>query len=120
MPEAILLNRIDRAHLPRPTLQYRAIPGRAFTFDMAWLDPGDRVLVSVQGGGEGGRHLRYAGYQEDQTKSNMAVAYGYRCLAFTAEMIDSGEAVEAIARVLGLPTCFNPEHSRPPGEARPS
>jgi hypothetical protein len=124
MPEVTLLNRIERAGIRRPTLQCKVIPDRQYAHDMGWL--AERVVVDVQGGqpnrfepnDPGGAHNRRVGYENDQRKHNLAVAAGYRCLAFTPAMIESGEAVEQILAVLAGHPCFNPEHDKE--DARPA
>ena len=102
--EAILLNRLERAGLPAPALQYRIIPGRQFRWDMAWSEIDGRpvrVCIEVQGGvWSGGSHVRGSGVQRDCLKASMAAALGWRCLPVTREMIESGQAVELIAQAL--------------------
>jgi len=99
--EAILLNRLERAGLPAPELQYRIVPGRQFRWDAAYVSK--KVAIEVQGGvWSNGSHVRGSGVQRDCLKASMAAALGWRCLPVTREMIESGQAVELIAQALGL------------------
>lgn len=99
--EAILLNRLERAGLPAPVLQYRIVPGRQFRWDAAYVDA--KVAIEVQGGvWSNGSHVRGSGVQRDCLKASMAAALGWRCLPVTREMIEDGTAVALIAQALGL------------------
>jgi very-short-patch-repair endonuclease len=99
LPEQLFLRRCLLAGLPRPQLQVRAVEGRRWRWDFGWAD--QRLLVEIQGGQwTNGRHVRGLGYENDLRKANAAVEQGYRVLAFTPGMVESGEAVEVVRRVL--------------------
>ena len=71
---------------------------RRWRLDFAF--PG-KVAVEVQGGlWRGGAHNRGHGVHRDIEKHNRAVELGWVVLYVTAEMIDSGEALALIERVL--------------------
>lgn len=60
-----------------------------------------KIAVEVQGGlWRGGAHNRGRGVHRDIEKHNRAVELGWLVLYVTAEMIDSGEALALIERVL--------------------
>ena len=79
--------------------QYRAIKGRQFAFDFAFLDK--RLLVEINGGTYTvGAHSTGKGIARDYEKSNLAQLQGWRCLAFDGKMVRSGEAVEVVRKAL--------------------
>jgi very-short-patch-repair endonuclease len=88
------------ARLPAPEREVRFHPTRKWRFDFAWRE--QRLAVEVEGGTwAGGRHTRGEGFAEDCTKYNAATLAGWRVLRFTSEMVESGEAVQAIEQALG-------------------
>lgn len=100
--ELMLWNRINEASMPAPETQYLwARPERMFRADFAYV--AERILIEVQGGiwaRDPGRHNRGSGYTADLQRTNLAMRLGWRLLAFTEQMIKSGEAVETIRRAL--------------------
>jgi very-short-patch-repair endonuclease len=100
--EEMLYRRILDAGLPEPQRQYYwARPERMFRSDFAY--PSDRILLEVQGGiwaQNPGRHNRGSGYEDDLRRSNIAVLFGWRLLAFSERMITDGTAVETICKAL--------------------
>jgi hypothetical protein len=99
--ESALWQRLDKAGLPRPTLEYRfaANEGRRYRFDGAYVL--QRLGIEVEGGiWANGRHTRGPGYDEDCRKYSLAAALGWRVVRCTDGMILDGSAVELIARAL--------------------
>lgn len=90
---------IGLSSLPEPVREFKAIPSRKFRWDFAW--PEQKLLVEVNGGtwGKGG-HSTGSGIARDYEKLNLANLAGWRCLIFTAAMVESGEAVGMIAKCL--------------------
>jgi very-short-patch-repair endonuclease len=63
------------------------------------------VLVEVHGGTWiQGRHTRGKGFEDDRRKMNAAALLGWSVLEFTADQVNSGEALESILRVVALAT----------------
>jgi very-short-patch-repair endonuclease len=82
-----------------PEPEYRFHPSRKWRFDFAFLD--QKVAIEAEGGTfSGGRHVRGSGFQKDAEKYNAAVVAGWRVLRFTAQMIQSGEALQVIEAAL--------------------
>jgi very-short-patch-repair endonuclease len=99
--EALLFEHIRLTNLPEPVAQYRAIPGRRFAWDFAWIN--HRLLVEVNGGTfapERMGHSTGSGLQRDYLKNNIAVAHGWRVLYFDAPMVRNGEALMTLETVL--------------------
>lgn len=101
-PHLILLNRIERAGLPAPTCEVRAVPNRRYRWDCGWQLTRDRwLLVEVQGGiYVGGHHTRGRGYEDDAEKRATATMLGHVCLDVTPGQVRSGQAVEWIRHLL--------------------
>lgn len=97
--EFLLASQIMALELPVPETEFRAVPTRKFRWDFAW--PEHKLLVEVNGGtwGKGG-HSTGTGIARDYEKNNLANLAGYRCLIFTGAMVESGEAVDMIAKCL--------------------
>jgi very-short-patch-repair endonuclease len=90
---------IRGVNLPRPEREYRFHPDRRWRFDFCW--PVKLVAVECEGGTwTKGRHTRPQGFAADCEKYNEAALMGWMVLRFTAEHIQSGEAVAAIERAL--------------------
>lgn len=101
--EDTLLWQIKAAGLPMPEREYRAIKGRKYRFDMAWTDPNHRLLVEVNGGNWiRGRHARPLGLKNDYEKQNLAMLAGWRVMQFDTGMVENGEALDMIAKALGV------------------
>ena len=92
---------LDALGLAGYVRQYRAIKGRKFAFDFAFLD--EKLLIEIQGGTySNGAHARPLGIARDYEKSNLAQLAGWRCLAFDGMAVRSGEAVEVVRKALGV------------------
>lgn len=82
---------------PRPTREFHFLSGRRYAADFAWVDY--NLLVEIEGGvWSGGRHTRGKGFTEDCRKYNLAQIEGYDVLRFTAEMVESGEALDCLRK----------------------
>jgi very-short-patch-repair endonuclease len=98
--ELVLENRIARAGLPAPVLEFQFSPPRRWRFDFCWVD--QRLAAEAEGGAySGGRHTRGAGFEADAEKYNCAVLRGWRVVRFTRRMIEDGTAVETLRAALG-------------------
>jgi hypothetical protein len=116
--EIILARECEDAGLPAPVLQFKAIPGRNFTWDMAW--PEYHLLVEVQGGiwaRKSGHNTGY-GITRDAVKTAWACAAGYRSLLIPTKWIDENVAVKVIRAGLHasliLMSDIKPERLLPP------
>lgn len=90
------LAKFTPAHMVR---EYKVCATRRWRFDFAW--PMFLIAVECEGGHwSGGRHTRGSGFEADVEKYNHAAELGWRVFRFTKKMIDSGEAIEQIKRVL--------------------
>lgn len=77
--------------------EFAFCPGRRWRADFRIRD----LLVEVEGGAwTGGRHVRGAGFEADCEKYAEAVALGYRVLRVTPGMVDSGQALDYVLRVV--------------------
>jgi hypothetical protein len=86
------------AGLPDPEVEYSAIPGRKFRFDMAW--PDQLIAVEIEGGTfVTSRHRTSDGFTKDLDKYNLAAVNGWRVLRVSPEMIESGAALQMIEAV---------------------
>ena len=98
--EARLAWQITIAGLPLPEVEYKFHPVRRWRFDFCW--PQFDLAAEVEGATWAqGRHTRGSGFAADCEKYNEAVLMGYRVLRFTAEMIESGQAIEMITKAIG-------------------
>jgi very-short-patch-repair endonuclease len=62
-----------------------------------------RILVEIDGGSwVAGRHTRGTGFEKDAEKLNAAAELGFRVLRYTPRMIESGEALDQIRRILSM------------------
>ena len=88
-------------NIPEPMREYRFHPPRRWRFDFAW--PEERIAVEVEGGvWTGGRHTRGKGFIADCDKYNEAGRQHWRVFRFTAEHIDSRDAVKFIGSLFGM------------------
>jgi hypothetical protein len=71
-----------------------------FKADFVW--PEEKLVVEVQGGVWGGRHVSGSGFMGDRVKINLATLAGYRVLEVCAAHIRDGSAVSWIQAALGL------------------
>lgn len=78
---------------------------RQWRFDFAF--PDIKVAIECEGlgrvGKRGGvgRHQSFSGFTQDCEKYNMACFQGWKVLRFTRVMIDKGEAIKFILKLLG-------------------
>jgi hypothetical protein len=82
-------------HYPRPVREFVFHPERKWRFDFAW--PDRKIAAECEGGTWArGRHNRGSGFAADCEKYNAAAILGWRVLRFTKDMIDRGDAMDAI------------------------
>jgi hypothetical protein len=115
--EETLLFQIRALKLPEPEREYRFAahhvggPGKGvrhrlkeaglkdWKFDFAW--PEIHFAVEVEGGAwVGGRHTRGAGFEEDLLKYHHAQAIGFSIYRCSRPLIQSGQAVLLVRRML--------------------
>lgn len=79
--------------------EHKAIPGRRFRFDF-FIKPD--LLIEIQGGiwMAKGAHNTGKAITRDCTKGNLATLYGFRTLSFTTDMVNSGEALDMVEKVV--------------------
>jgi very-short-patch-repair endonuclease len=95
-----LVVQLQAAGLPPPNVEYEFAPGRRYRLDYTW--PSRMIACEVDGAVyTQGRHTRGKGYTEDCRKLNLAVELGWRVYRFTTEMVENGEALAVLERVLG-------------------
>jgi very-short-patch-repair endonuclease len=101
--EEALLLQIRAAQLPLPLREQPVAAGLGYRFDFLFKEAGMAPLAIEVDGGRwtGGRHQTGKGFGEDCFKLDLAALQGYRVLRFTAEMIESGQALEMIEIALG-------------------
>ncbi len=77
----ILLNRIEKAKLPKPVMEYKFCPDRKFRFDMAY--PEEKIGIEIDGSVFAmGRHTRGVGFINDCRKLNLAATLGWKVLRY--------------------------------------
>jgi very-short-patch-repair endonuclease len=99
--EETLLLLIRAEGLPEPEREYMFAKsiGRRWRLDFAY--PEKRIGIEVQGGTYiRGAHSRGTGLERDYEKYNQAQVLGWDVYQFSRKMIESGEAIETIKRVL--------------------
>ena len=78
-----------------------AAPARQWRFDFAF--PLLRLAVEVDGGTwNNGRHVHGSGFEEDCRKLNTAALAGWTVLRFTGDMVETGEAILAVAEAVRI------------------
>lgn len=84
----------------QPEREFEFDGERRWRFDFAW--PAQRLAVEVEGGTRYGlsRHSRGAGFEQDARKYNRAAELGWRVLRFSTAMVRSGEAIDAVRRLV--------------------
>lgn len=99
--ELWLESRLVQAGLNGFVKQYKAIPGRKWSWDFAY--PAAKLLIEVNGGTfiRGG-HSTGLGIRRDYEKLNAATVAGYRCLIFDGHMVTEDIAPVVIADALGV------------------
>ena len=93
---------LAEAELPPHLEQFKAIPGRRYSWDFAFYD--HRLLIELQGGvwmAKGG-HNTGGGITRDCDKLILATLAGYYSMAFTMEHLKSGKAVESVKKFIAL------------------
>jgi len=99
--EETLLLFIKSEGLPIPKREYcfaKSI-GRRWRFDFAY--PNLKIGIECEGGiYSGGRHVRGKGFENDCIKYNHAAMMGWTVLRFTKGMIESGQAIEFIKKIV--------------------
>jgi len=97
--EELLLLLIRAEGLPEPEREYRFHDTRRWRLDFAY--PDKKIGIEVQGGTYiRGAHSRGTGLERDYEKYNQAQVLGWDVYQFSRKMIESGEAIETIRRVL--------------------
>ena len=98
--ELELLSQIRMIGLPEPAVEYMAIPGRKFRYDLAFIP--QKILIEIQGGIYSYKpsHASAGGIRRDCEKANLAVAHGWRLFHFTPDMVRNGEAVRMIEEAI--------------------
>lgn len=109
----LLLLHIKAAGLPQPELEYKFHKTRKWRFDLAWplteiwrnvrhVETGSGVAIEIDGAvWTQGRHTRGSGYVKDMEKLNAAAELGWRVFRYSPQMVESGEAIKQLKRVLG-------------------
>jgi hypothetical protein len=99
-PEITLVWQLKVSGLPEPVREFRFMDERKWRFDLAWPAHG-LIAVEVEGGiYSAGRHSRGAGMEADMVKYNRAAELGWRVFRYSPRMIDNGEALAQLERVL--------------------
>jgi very-short-patch-repair endonuclease len=105
--ELLLSVQLEQAGIPFER-EYRFAPPRRWRADfrlaeLNYFSPSDELLIEIDGGSwVAGRHTRGSGFEKDAEKLNAAAELGYRVLRYTPKMIESGEALEQIRRILSM------------------
>lgn len=96
----LLVLHLRAKRLPKPVLEYKFHSTRKWRFDLCF--PAELVAVEVDGAvWTQGRHTRGSGYVKDLEKLNAATELGWRVFRYATHMVESGEAVKQLGRVLG-------------------
>lgn len=79
--------------------EFRAIPGRRYRWDVAFV--AEKVLIEINGGTwvKGG-HSSGTGIKRDYAKSNIATLQGWRQFTFDGDAVMSGEALKVTEQVI--------------------
>lgn len=98
--ELWLLRDILARRLPEPLRQYQWHPTVAYRADVAWVV--EQLMVEVDGGiwQKRGGHTTGKGYEHDRIRDAEALCLGWTVLRVTPGMVERGEAVDYIERVL--------------------
>jgi hypothetical protein len=102
--ETLLEAQLSQAGIPYER-EAMVWPGRRFRADFLVHAPLGRpaLLIEVEGGiGSVGRHTTYTGFTNDCIKYNLAAELGFPVFRYTPRMIESGEALEQIRRILSM------------------
>jgi hypothetical protein len=109
---ALLIIHLRAKNLPKPEFEYKFHPTRKWKFDAAYPDL--KIAIEAEGGFFGvGKPCRSCGRRKvaghtsiarlfsDAEKYNAAAELGWRVLRYPPKMIESGEAIRQLERVLG-------------------
>jgi very-short-patch-repair endonuclease len=106
--ELLLAVQLEQAGIPFER-EYRFAPPRRWRSDfrlaqLNYFSPRNELLIEIDGGSwlPKGRHTTGSGFEKDAEKLNAAAELGYRVLRYTPRMIESGEALEQIRRILSM------------------
>jgi len=98
--EDLFAFQLDSAGLTGYVREYRAIPGRKFPYDFAFVS--EKILIEIQGGTYmNGAHNRGVGINRDCEKAQLAVIHGWRLLPFDTKQVKSGAALEVVEKLIG-------------------
>ena len=101
--EEKLIGQMRYLKLPVADREVRFHPTRRWKFDLCY--PEKMIAIEVEGGTyTGGRHTRPIGFENDCRKYSEAALLGWKVIRVTRGMIDSWEALDLVARALGV-TC---------------
>jgi very-short-patch-repair endonuclease len=79
--------------------EFKAIPGRKFRFDFAFLKK--KLLIEIQGGiWVRGKHGRGSGIYRDHEKLNLAAKHGWYVLQFDTKAISNKTAIAITKEIL--------------------
>ena len=100
--EDLLESQLTDYCLPDFVREYKAIEGRKFKWDFAFLS--QRLLIEVQGGVfmRRGGHTSGVGVTRDCEKHNLAMLAGWRDLLVTSQMVKDGRALAWIMEACGI------------------
>jgi very-short-patch-repair endonuclease len=97
--EELFAMQLKAARLRGWEREVQLIPGRRWKFDFSHCLY--RLICEIEGGiWSGGRHVTGSGFQRDCEKYNAATLKGWRVFRFTAEMVQSGDALRTIEAAL--------------------
>lgn len=80
--------------------EFRFAPLRKWRFDFCW--PSESIALEVEGGvWVNGGHNRGSGFMKNIEKYNEAAILGWRLLRVTPQMMENGEVMVLLEKVLG-------------------
>jgi len=92
--ELVLAQQISLLELPAPVREYKAIPGRDFRLDFAWVDR--RIGLEVQGM----VHRIKGRFKNDIEKRALHLLHGWRVLEVSGAEVRSGRAAAWLVTLL--------------------
>jgi len=96
---ALLVLHLQATDLTMFEFEFRFHPKRRWRFDVAFEF--NKIAVEIDGAvWTQGRHTRGSGYIKDMEKLNAAAELGWRVFRYTPQMVESGEAIKQLKRVL--------------------
>lgn len=96
--EALLETHLQEIEGTTWVSEFRFHPQKRWRADFAEVER--RILVEVDGGLYGGRHVRPKGYQGDMDKLNEATRLGWRVLRFSTDDVRTGRAKAMVEAVI--------------------